>query len=253
MKIPSVSNGTAYLPTRNNSEIKMLEKQKEQLEKQVQATKESNADSKTKQQIIKDLQTQIQQVESQIQQKRNENLTQNAAKSDKSQESSKTGETASQPGDDLSSLNSLVEAGSAYSRARVINGMKNGMEGRIGILEQEIKLDGSRGLDPKAKKEELSNIKQKSTQLDEDLGEMLKTSKDKAEEGAKNGEAQKTGDAAESSNFSESGNPSESDGISESGGASENRQEVSDHPDAKDSLTWLLEHNGQYNPVDVLA
>jgi hypothetical protein len=205
MKIPSVSTGAgASLPTRNNSEIKMLEKQKEQLEKQVQTTKESNADSKTKQQIIKDLQSQIQQVESQIQQKRNENLAQNPAQSEKSQESSKTGDTASQPRDDLSSLSSLVEASASYSRARVLNSTKNGMEGRIGILEQEIKLDGSRGLDPKAKKEELSDIKQRSTQLNQKLGETLKTSKDQAEDGASTDEATKTCSVSADSNVSES-------------------------------------------------
>ena len=54
MNISSISAGAGTLnpAARNNSEIRMLEKQKERLEEQIKSTKESNADAKTKQELI---------------------------------------------------------------------------------------------------------------------------------------------------------------------------------------------------------
>jgi predicted RNase H-like nuclease (RuvC/YqgF family) len=78
MDISSISSNTISTGS-NNDEIKLLQNQLSNLEKQVQQINESKSDSKTKQEKIKVLQQQIQQINmqiQQIQQKRTENIKQ---------------------------------------------------------------------------------------------------------------------------------------------------------------------------------
>lgn len=246
MNISSVTTGrSAYTASQNKNEIKMLEKQKEVLEKQLQTTKESEMDSKTKQQVIKDLQAQIQEVEAQIQQKRNENLTQTAPKDERTKQNSQTSSVSEQTTDPMEDLNSLVEASSSYTKARVLSSVKSGLEGRSGILEQEIKLDEGRGMDPKAKREELSEIKKNSLQLNKSLGEAMKTS-DQTDSADKNKTIDTSAALTEKDQMESTAGGKSSEGVKQG-----EQKEAAEKEN--DSLTWLLEHNGQYNPVDVLV
>jgi uncharacterized protein (DUF3084 family) len=71
MNISSVlsSSNNVYSSTNNNDGVEQLEKQKANLETELQKISQSKDDEKTKQQKIKQLQMQIQQIEAQIQQK----------------------------------------------------------------------------------------------------------------------------------------------------------------------------------------
>ena len=63
----------------NNDGVEQLEKQKANLENELQKVSQSKDDEKTKQQKIKQLQAQIQQIEAQMQQKQAEKTNKNSA------------------------------------------------------------------------------------------------------------------------------------------------------------------------------
>ena len=79
MNITSVSikSDMSPSPFRDNNAIKLLEKQKAQLQEQIQKTNESKMDNKAKRDKIKQLHDQIQQIDMEILQRRREKLTQN--------------------------------------------------------------------------------------------------------------------------------------------------------------------------------
>ena len=247
MNISPVSAGSkACLPTYGNGEIKMLEKQKEQLEKQIENTKASNMDPESKQEAIKLLQEQIRQIETEILQKRNENLAgkPDADSNDKKNSSAAGGKPdSSEAGSDLSGLNDLVAASSSFSRARIIDSVKNSLEGKGNILAQEIKTDEARGVDPKAKRAELTDIKVHGQMLDQKMGEALQTSQRQAEGASQSGD---TGDSSETGK--------EADGITESAGSTVHEEnEEENETKENDPLTWFLENKDRYKKVDVLA
>jgi len=231
MNISSISAGSkSYLPIRANSEIKMLEKQKEQLEKQIQTTKESDMDAKSKQETIKLLQEQIQQIETQIQQKRNEKLTESIknnsngsdSKSPSRSSNTETGEAS------FSGMSDLLEANASLSRARIVSSTRDSLNGKSNILAQEIKLDESRGGNPKEKKAELADSKSRIQDLEKDLGSELQYSQEevKAATEATDGDKAETANSMKEANKEEEGVPS--------------------------SLTWFLENGDKYSKVDVL-
>lgn len=71
MNISSVSSNSnnVYSSANSNDGVEQLQKQKANLENELQKVSQSKDDEKTKQQKIKQLQMQIQQIEAQIQQK----------------------------------------------------------------------------------------------------------------------------------------------------------------------------------------
>ena len=59
------------------------------------------------------------------------------------------------------SMKAIISADSAMAQARIQGSAASQMEGRVGVLETEIKLDAARGGNVEAKKEELAEVKQK--------------------------------------------------------------------------------------------
>lgn len=253
MNISSISAGSkSYLPIQGNSEIKMLEKQKEQLEKQIQTTKESNMDAKSKQDTIKLLREQIQQIETQIQQKRNEKLTEginNNSDDNGSKSQSQADNTVTQEAS-LSGMSDLLQANASLSKARIMSNTKDNLVGKGNILEQEIKLDESRGVDPKAKKAELADIKARIPLLDKDMGAELYNSTDKVQDASESTDDDKSDAVSNGKKASIEGagvneNTVESDGEAE--------ESIHNKPKDNDPLTWFLENGDKYKKVDVLA
>ncbi|MDP4094318.1 MAG: FlxA-like family protein [Bacillota bacterium] len=84
MNISSVSSSTSspYSPVNNTDDITQLEKQKANLEKELQKENQSKDDAKTKAQKVKQIQMEIQQIDTQIQQMKSgkSGQTQNAGK-----------------------------------------------------------------------------------------------------------------------------------------------------------------------------
>ena len=61
----------------------------------------------------------------------------------------------------------LLAANTSRKIAHVQHAVKNQMDGRAGVLDAEIKLDGARGGDTKKKQEELEKTKKKASELEE--------------------------------------------------------------------------------------
>lgn len=162
-------------PLSDNNVIKLLEKQKMQLQEQIQKTNESKLDDKTKQERIRQLQDQIQQIDMEIQQKRNEKLNQNQS-SNKEPAANQLNTGVSVDGSNLADMSHLMQASTTYSQAKIMNTTKSNLNARGNVLKMEIKLDEIRGGDAKTKKAELQETEQKGQMLDKKVGETLQTS-----------------------------------------------------------------------------
>lgn len=83
------------------------------------------------------------------------------------------------------SMTALLSAGSALTQARVQSSAVTSMEGRAGVLESEIKLDASRGVNVEDKKEELSALQERMAQVGSAQMKTLTEANTKLEEAAK--------------------------------------------------------------------
>lgn len=180
----SAKSDRIYSPLGDNNAIKLLEKQKLQLQEQIQAVNDSKSDDKTKLERVKQLQEQIQQIDVQIQQKRSEKLNQNQ---NANQQTVNSQPNVSGSGDDshLADMSSLVQASATYSQAEIMNNTKNSLNRNRSVLEIEIKLDESRGGDTKAKRAQVQEIESKEQVLDKKFGEATQTVQSQMKEAAK--------------------------------------------------------------------
>lgn len=236
MNISSISSNSYGNSSALNmkNEIRMLEKQKEQLEDQIKKINESDMNDKIKQENIKMLKEQIQQIESLIRQKESEKLTQsmNTAENDSvgSEKSAPKKVMNNSSGDDLSSMTGLIAANSSVSKARIQNGVKNSLESEGDVLKIEIELDAGRGhsgLAVERKRQQLAEKETRGRILEEETADSLKASHE-------NIEASKESDAGQET-------ASETDEAAEA--KAEDRSSL-------DPLSWLLENGENYKKVD---
>lgn len=186
MGITPVSNNSnaAFLPQGDkNSAIKLLEKQKEQLQEQIKQVSESKLDDKTKQDRIKQLQDQIEEINTEIQQKQTEKLNQNK-KPDQQTADSKANTYNAGESNGMAGMSSLLGASAAYSQTKIINGVKNDLIGKGNVLKIEIKLDEGRRGTTKGKKAELRKTELKEKEVEKKAGEKIKTSQKLVREAA---------------------------------------------------------------------
>jgi hypothetical protein len=182
----SINSNNVFSQTSDNNVIKLLDKQKTQLQEQIQKVNESKLDDMTKQDRIKQLQDQIQQIDTKIQQIQTERLNQNTNKNIIQQETNKqSDQTKDEYGSNLAGMPQLVQAGAAYSQAKIMHNMKDSLNGKGNILKIEIKLDGSRGGNPKTKIAELHEIESRGQLLDEKMGDALNVSQKQVKESSK--------------------------------------------------------------------
>lgn len=181
MNISSISANSSmrFSPLNNNKEIELLEKQKVQLQEQIQKINESKTDSKTKQEKIKQLQDQIQQIETRIQQKQNEKLNRqhNTDKANKKKQPSNVEQSSTS----FSGMTQLIDADITYSKAKIMNKVKNNLNGKSKILKKEIEIDESRSLSgskASAKRKELQEIEFKKQTLEKEVGKINKTAQE---------------------------------------------------------------------------
>jgi hypothetical protein len=246
MNISPISSNTynSSFVLNTNNEIKMLEKQKEQLQDQIKKINESDMADKIKQENIKLLKDQIQQIESLIQQKRSEKLTQNmnkdASNSDNGAKTTSKKGGNSGSGDDSSGMTDLIAANSTVSKARIQSGVKNSLESEGRILKKEIELDEARSLSgctAVRKREQLQEMETRGLTLEDKIADTLKTAQE-------NTEAPKESD----------------DGLEPAGEADAAAEDASqkddpreNNPQENDPLSWLLENGDKYKKVDTLA
>ncbi|MGE5630552.1 MAG: FlxA-like family protein [Caulobacteraceae bacterium] len=167
-----------------NNIIKLLEKQKEQLQEQIQKTNESKLDDKAKQDRIKQLQAQIQQIDMEIQQMRSERLNRNNARKNVAIDSQTTvnnisGDSAE---NNLSGMNDLIQAASSYSNMKMLKNTKNKMQNSGQIIKTEIKLDG---FTTEYKEKSLQSIESKTKALDKKLRDAVQTTQEHINKSAK--------------------------------------------------------------------
>ena len=82
-----------------------------------------------------------------------------------------------------SSMKAMISADSALSLAKAQGNVVTKMEGRANVLETEIKLGASRGSNVEAKKEELTEVKQKAIVAEDSQINVLTTAKKELEVG----------------------------------------------------------------------
>lgn len=186
MNITSISTKSSahFSPLNNNNDIKLLEKQKMQLQEQIQKVKESKIDNKTKQEKVKQLQDQIQQIDIEIQQKQSEKLNkkQNIDKQTARKQPSKVD---NQYSNNFTGITHLIEADITYSKVKIMNKVKNNLEAKGKILKIEIEADESRSLSgskASAKRQELQEIEFSKQSLGKKVGEMNKAVQKQVEE-----------------------------------------------------------------------
>lgn len=168
----SSNSNSFYAPADENNAIKILEKQKMQLQDQIRKVNQSKMEDKTKQEKIKSLREQIQQIDMEISQKRSEKLNQ-TLNSDQKKTSGQTNDSSDDSGASTG-LSQLIQADVAYSQAHVINSTKNSLNGKGNVLKIEIKLDEGRGKSTERKKDELHKIESRMRDLTGKAGNKLK-------------------------------------------------------------------------------
>lgn len=191
--------------TNGNDEINQLQKQKEQLQDQIQKLKESKIDEKTKMEKVKELQAQIQLVDAEIQRLKNEKL--DASKSKENEKVNQSSVTPVDGKDSISGMSQLLQANTSFSKAQVLNKVKNDINGRTDVLKIEVKLDSARGGSTSKKIEEIQKNEAKINKLYKKSGEALKETKDKIDEVSQNSMKDDVGKSDEDKKSSEESNP----------------------------------------------
>lgn len=149
---------------------KALQKQIANTQRQIQeisADKEMTTEEKTKrrqelQQQIQDLNNQLRQHQIELRREKQQNA------SDAQEAPAGAGKTGQAKGEQQASglsatgMNAMLSADSSIRQAKVQGSVAAKMEGRAGVLKIEIKLDGQRGGDTSAKKEELADAERKA-------------------------------------------------------------------------------------------
>jgi len=179
MNISAASTKIKVVPSQSgdNNDIKLLEKQKEKLQAQIQKVKESKIDDKLKQERIKELQDQINDANTDIQRIRAEQLKQNnmadAASQQDGSDSKEEAANKEEKGDSLE-LSGLIKTSATYSNIKTMNKAKIDMSNRAEILKNEIKRDEIPGYTAKEKRAEVSKMEEKIGALDEKMGKSQK-------------------------------------------------------------------------------
>lgn len=185
-----------------DKEIKLLEKRKMQLQEQIKNINDTKLDDKTKKEKIEQLQEQIGQIDMQIQQIHRNKQRQNQKKNQNEQQSSKSQAITSNNEDssNIAGMSSLIAASSTYSKAKIINNVKNDINAKVNILKIEIELDDSRRGASKAKREEVKEIELKGQALEKKLGEINQDIQNKIKESKEETEKEKTDDSVQNNN-----------------------------------------------------
>ncbi|MFL0247124.1 FlxA-like family protein [Candidatus Clostridium stratigraminis] len=186
MRIAPVSTNlkTNYSPLAENNAIKLLEKQKMQMQEQIQKVSASRMDDKMKQEKIKSIQNQIEKIDMEIQQMRSEMLNQNTninQENNSKQSDAGTKEDSS----NLAGMSQLVQSSSTYSQAKIMHRINNSLNGKSNVLKIEIELDGSRGGDPKRKIKDLNDTESRKQMLDNKESETLRISRKQVKEASR--------------------------------------------------------------------
>lgn len=255
MNISGISGQSSQggVQSQSNSVLDALQRQKENLQNQIQRVRESKLDSKTKEEKIKELTVQMEQIDQQIMQEKQaekEQATEKTAQKSAENSLEKKQEEAEKNGDSpavllSSSLNAITSVGSRMKEYSTLDKVRNHLVGEMNVASAEIKNSvGGASLEGQMK-----TISTDSGQLGGVMFRMGKTSgtiQQQMRHAAKEGEIEarhsgtgvKTGEKAEKAVGSE-----ESEGDGQERKANELEKGQSDK----------TVNSVQYQPVDLLA
>lgn len=177
MNILSVSsnntNNSAIRIKNIDNAIKLLEKQKLNIQEQISKIREGKASEDMKRELIKPLEEQIRILDQQIQQQQMEKIKKDEDKGGNNN-LKKNSNTVNDNKDNIKfsdHTNNLVNAGLTYSKIKTAHGIKIKINGESRILKIEAKMDLARGKFEIAEKKELkaSNLDMNINKLDKDI------------------------------------------------------------------------------------
>lgn len=168
--------------TKKNSILENLMKQKEKLAESktniIEKSLEKGNDPLSVQEKLEAIDKQIQEIDKQINDLKmaEQRKALGIEDKDKKSKDSKQKENSELNKDEQkdSYTNNILDMSSNLSKAKALSSQRNKMEGTSNVLENEIKTDEKRGINPVRKKKELSNMKDKIKEIGEKLDEHLK-------------------------------------------------------------------------------
>jgi chromosome segregation ATPase len=130
-----------------NNEIKALELQKSQIEKEIERIKSNTKTTqKIKDDLIKPLQKQIDEIESEVQQKQMENVEKSYNKDEKVNKNTNITDSKDIKEKNDSAKNYLLlDNSAAYNRIKKIGAIKASLKGSSAVLQKEADIDEDRG------------------------------------------------------------------------------------------------------------
>lgn len=190
MSITPVTNNSniTYSPLGDNNIIKLLEKQKMQLQEQIQKISESKMDPKMKQEKIKELTERINEIETQIRQKQMEKMKPDDEKVDSKNNTSYEDDKAQGEKTD-GGINSeyMISAVSGYSDLKTIGKVRTELKGQLRIATHSGK-NPEAGQEIAKKIEKLEgDIQKKSEKINDDLKKATKDGEKTEKQETENG------------------------------------------------------------------
>lgn len=177
MSIAAVSNSSnmTYAPIGGDNSIKLMEKQKMQLQEQIQKVNESKMDPKMKQEKVKELTEQITDIESQIQQKRIEKMKPDIEKVDSKNEAYTENNKAEDEKSDVR-INSkhMISAVSGYSDLKTLEKVRTDLKNQLRIVtDSDLNPEAGQNIVKKIEKLE-GYMQKKSKKINSDLRKAAK-------------------------------------------------------------------------------
>ncbi|EGD47628.1 hypothetical protein Cpap_1822 [Ruminiclostridium papyrosolvens DSM 2782] len=183
----STSSNITYAPMGFDNSIKLLEKQKMQLQEQIQKVNESKMDPKMKQEKVKELTEQITDIESQIRQKRMEKIKPDYGKVDSKNNNYNEDNKAQYEKSDVS-INSknMISAVTGYSDLKTMGKVRTDLKNQLRIASHSDKSpEAGQGIAKKIEKLE-GDIHKKSEKINSDLRKAAKDGEKTGKQETKN-------------------------------------------------------------------
>lgn len=188
-----------------NSILENLMKQKEKLTESktnlIEKSLEKGNDPLSTKEKLETIDKQIEEIDKQINNLKLEEQRKTLGTEDKDKKSKdskqKPNSDSNTDGQKDSSMDSILDISGNLTKAKALSSQRNKMEGSSNVLDNEIKTDEKRGINPVRKKEQLSKIKDKIEDITEKLGKHLK---DVNNESSKNAESKDASSSVNSEN-----------------------------------------------------
>ncbi len=183
----STSSNNTYSPMGYDNSIKLLEKQKMQLQEQIQKVNESKLDPKMKKEKVKELTEQITDIESQIKQKRMEKIKPDNGNVDSKNNTYNEDNKAQDEKSDVS-INSkyMISAVTGYSDLKTMGKARTNLKNQLRIATHSDKSpEAGQGIAKKIEKLE-GDIHKKTEKINSDLRKAAKDGEKTGKQETKN-------------------------------------------------------------------